>query len=348
MRYELYILPFFISLSLSLIFSMLLIKFYNDNYTSVEKRNEDRHIHKRNLSRMGGIAMAGAFTCTLFFDKNLVISSQLYAIIGSIFILLAVGIWDDLKELNWKKQFIFQIIAVVFIFSLGVRMEYITNPLGGIILLNSPELIFFSMLGVGIWIVSLINAMNWIDGIDGLIGGVAAIGAFSIFLLSLKPEVNQPPVGIVALILAGALLGFLFFNFFPAKIIAGTGGSYFIGFSLAALSIFAGAKIATTLLVFIIPIIDACWVVFERIKFRQSIFNPDKRHLHHKLLEIGWSQRKICFFYYAITAGVAFVALNTKSLNKIIFLLLVTTLIIGFLFLLGRRIRSQNKKLLLN
>ncbi|MDR3559741.1 MAG: MraY family glycosyltransferase [Candidatus Pacebacteria bacterium] len=287
-------------------------------------RDSERHIHRSGVSRVGGLAMVLAFNAAILLDKELVISPELWGFMFGTIALLVVGIWDDLKELYWKIQLFCQIAAAVFVFIAGVRIFYITNPLtGGIINLDSGFRVVVSAMLVILWILVVINALNWSDGIDGMAGSVTLITAATIFFLSLAPEVNQPPVAIISAILGGVALAFLVFNFYPSKVLAGTSGSMFMGFSLAVLAIFAGTKIATAILVLIIPIIDFLWVIAQRLRHGQSIFRPDKNHLHHKLMQLGWSQRKITLVYTAITALMAALALNTRAVGKGVTLLLV-------------------------
>lgn len=337
----LYLKPFLIALALSLVLSILIIKFTKKKLliSFNNQRIDKRHIHNKNkaISRWGGVAIAIAFIIPIFWDENLTINKTLWGIIfGGVFILVA-GAWDDIKELNWKTQLFLQTCSVALLFIFGAKINYITNPLGGAIQLDTPEKFFGGIIMGVIWSLILINAMNWLDGIDGLSGGVAFIGAVTIFVLSLKPEVNQPPVGIISLALAGSLLGFLFFNFYPAKIMAGTGGAFLMGFILAGLSVFAGTKIATTLLVLAIPIIDFFWVIGERIKAGKSIFEADQEHLHHKLMRIGWSQTKIALFFYGVTILIAIVALNTGAGGKIVIALLLAFFSGIFFYIISNR-----------
>jgi UDP-GlcNAc:undecaprenyl-phosphate GlcNAc-1-phosphate transferase len=221
---------------------------------------------------------------------------------------------------------------MVFLF--GIRIQYLVDPFSGkMVQLDSGWMIGISFLAGLVWILLLMNAMNWLDGIDGLSGGVTLIAVLTIFFLSLKAEVNQPPIAIIAMILVGSILGFLIFNFNPGKIMAGTAGSMFMGFSLAALAIFSGTKIATTLLVLVVPLVDFLWVIGERWKKGKSIFIADKNHLHYKLLELGWSQKKIVFSFFVITGLIAIIALNTRFIGKSITLVLsaiaMTLVLIG-------------------
>jgi UDP-GlcNAc:undecaprenyl-phosphate GlcNAc-1-phosphate transferase len=193
--------------------------------------------------------------------------------------------------------------------------------------------------------VLLINATNWLDGIDGLSGGVSIISASTILVLSLRSEVNQPPIAIICSIFIGAVLGFLIFNFNPAKIMAGTSGSMFMGFMLAVMAIFAGTKIATALLVMAIPVIDSVWVITERIRKKRSIFRPDKAHLHFKLLDLGWSQKKICFYYYVITVIIAAIALNTRVIGKSITLFLAVLFMTSVSFIINKKLRQTEGNL---
>lgn len=289
--------------------------------------------------------MIVAFIATLFINKDLYISPELYGIIIVTIGIMLFGLWDDLVELHWKIQLFFQIAISLFIFLTGVRIYYITNPFsGGILNLDTGMGILVSVFLVIIWIMWVVNAINWVDGADGLSGGITFISALTIFFLSLKSEVNQPPVAIIAAIVAGVSLGFLIFNFYPSRVLAGTTGSMFMGFILAVLSIFAGTKIATALVVMAIPIVDSIWVIKERFKNKQSIFFPDKNHLHYKLLDLGWSQRKIALYYYGFTVLVAIVALNTRIIGKSITLVMAFFMIGVIYMVLNRKTLPKNNE----
>lgn len=331
--------PFLVSFALASIF-LALIVFINKKRGFLNPRVSERHIHSQNISRLGGFSIIVAFIVALLLDKRLVIETPLIAVIMVSAAILILGLIDDFRELSWKAQLFFQIAAVIFLYLMGVKLEYISDPFGGIILFDSAISQIAGFFLVSAWIVFIMNAMNWIDGIDGASGGVALVCALTIFFLSLKPEVNQPPVGIIAAALVGSLLAFLIFNFHPAKIMAGTSGSMFMGFILAALAIFAGAKVATTLLVLAIPALDALWVIFDRLRSGKSIFSADKRHLHFRLLNLGWSQKKICTFYCCITLLVAFLALNTRTGGKILTFLILLSVMTVFLSIVSKKSMS--------
>ena len=335
--FELYGTPFLMAFFLGVILLALTLAFLGKYSFG---RIKERHLHKKNVSRLGGVALIFSFAGTLFWMEKLVFSQRLWAIVFVLLAILIFGIWDDFQELHWKTQLFFQISVVMFAYIMGVRIDYVSNPFGGVFLLNSPQLIFIAFLLVVLWVALIMNSINWVDGVDGLSGGITLIGMGVIFVLSLKPEVNQPPVGIITAAMMGSVLAFLIFNFNPARIFAGTGGSMFMGFMLSVLAIFAGAKIATTLLVIAIPVIDAIWVIFQRIKFGKSVFEADNFHLHHKLSVLGWSHQKICWFFYALTGTVGFIALNTGVFGKVMTMAILLVMMGIIFFWVQRKIEK--------
>jgi UDP-N-acetylmuramyl pentapeptide phosphotransferase/UDP-N-acetylglucosamine-1-phosphate transferase len=166
------------------------------------------------------------------------------------------------------------------------------------------------------------------------------LALLAIFFVSLRPEVDQPAVAILSLIGIGAFLGFGFLNFPPAKIIAGTGGSYFAGMLLASLAIIAGTKIATTMVVLVLPVVDFIWVTVERKREGRSIFQkePKERHLHYKFLKSGWSERGVLLVYFCFLGGALLVSLFVfNQTHKLILLTVELIMILTLLFSLTRR-----------
>lgn len=285
-----------------------------------------------------------AFSFTLFFDTHLVLTREFYGLLfGGAFIFI-FGLWDDLKELGWKIQVFFQVALTVFIFIFGIRISSFPNPFGGVWIIPPDTFILPGFLLLFVWVFLVMNAMNWLDGLDGLCGGVSLITFVTIFLLSLKPEVYQPPIAILAVIGIGVVIGFLFFNIYPARILAGTVGSMFLGFLVATLAVIAGTKIATALLVLSLPIVDAMFVLWQRLREGTSLFQPDKRHLHFKLLELGWSERRIAWFFFFVTSLIATIALSTQALGKFVALLLVSCIIFALLFFVDRKTRLKERQ----
>lgn len=334
-----FLLPFLLSFLITVF--LLFVFIYLGQRINWTGRDSKRHIHKPGVSRIGGLAMVIAFNAAIILNPDLFISPELYGFMLGTLILLVAGVWDDIREIFWKIQLFIQTAAAILVFIMGVRIYYITNPLSGnLIFLDSGIGVIISAALAVVWILAVINALNWSDGIDGMAGGITFITSATIFFLSLYPEVNQPPVAIISAVLCGTVLGLLLFNFYPSRVLAGTSGSMFMGFSLAVLAIFAGTKIATSLLVLALPLIDFLWVIGERIRNGRSIFKPDKNHLHYKLMEMGWSQRKIVLTYWFITALIAAIALNTRAIGKSITLLSTGIIMVIILILINKKTTS--------
>lgn len=307
-------------------------------------RRQSRRQPVKRLSRLGGAAMLFGFTLALFLNQDLVLTREIMGMFFGFGCIFLFGMWDDLWPLDWKTQTFFQLSLGIVVFLFGVRVLTLTNPLGGAWDLSQGGLSifgFFLLLG---WLMLVINSTNWLDGLDGLCGGVALITLATIFLLSLKPEVNQPPIALMAAAGMGAVLAFLIFNVSPAKIVAGTVGSVFLGFLVAILAVIAGTKIATALLVLALPIADAFYVLVRRWKDRAPLFQADNRHLHYRLQELGWSEGRITLFFFGVTTLIAVIALSTQALDKFVAILLVLGLIFALLFTVEYLVARKKKK----
>ncbi len=339
-NFILYLAPFLIALIFSLIFAKTLILF-GKKYKLYDKIKENK-IHRKTIARFGGVAIIVSFLLAIFLSADLVFDNLKWGIVVSVLVILFFGIYDDLKNANWKKQLMGQVLVALIMIYAGLQVDYIANPFGGaefrLDILNGQIFGFsFSILGslfVLFWIVGLMNAMNWLDGLDGLSSGVGFIGAMTMFFLSISVLVNQPPLGILAIIFAGSILGFLFFNFNPAKIFMGTSGSMFLGFMLAVLAIFSGGKIATIFLVLGFPILDTVFVIIARIKNGNSLFQGDASHFHYRLLNAGWSQKKVVIFIYSICFAFGFSALVFGSIGKIISFFVLFLIMFGINYFL--------------
>jgi len=334
----LYLKPFLIAFVLSLVLTRALIKF-GDKYKLYDKIKKEK-IHRKNIARFGGVAIIISFLTAVFLSGDLQFDNLKWGIVASSLLILFFGIFDDLKNLSWKKQLLGQIAVVAIMIYAGLSVDYIANPFGGNeFRLDQLQYSIFniqysvlSSLFILFWIIGFMNVMNWLDGLDGLAGGVGFIGAITLFFLSISHLVNQPPLGIISIALTGAVLGFLFFNFHPAKIFMGTSGSMFLGFTLAVIAIFSGGKIATALLVMGFPILDAVWVTARRIKNKKSPFQGDKSHFHYRLLELGWSQKKAVLFVYLICLMFGISALVFQSVGKVLALVVLFILMVMVVF----------------
>jgi UDP-GlcNAc:undecaprenyl-phosphate GlcNAc-1-phosphate transferase len=206
----------------------------------------------------------------------------------------------------------FAIAAVIV--AAGIRIDFINDPRGdGLVQLAPPIAVGFTVF----WIVGMNNALNFIDGLDGLAAGVAAIAALALGATALLPAVNEPFVAWMNFTLAGAIAGFLVFNFHPAKVFLGTTGVVFLGTMLAVLSIFGTAKVAAALLVLGVPIIDTFYVLVRRVISGQPPFAPDRGHFHHRLLDVGLTHQQAVLLIYAMTALLGTLAFMTSGRGQI-------------------------------
>ncbi len=327
-----YLIAFFTACALSLFISGVLV-FLTKYYLPAVRRESGRAT--THISRLGGVAMVIAFMGAMFLHPDLIIDRAWIVVLIALGAVALLGLWDDLWPLSWRPQLFSQIAIAMFLFALSIRIDYVSNPFGGVIHFIPDNGFPWTSLIVGVvWLVVIMNTMNWLDGIDGLGGGVALIGAGAIFATALLPHVNQPPVAIAAAAMAGATIGFLVWNWFPARIIAGTSGSFFWGLLIAVLAIFSGAKVATTLLVLIVPLVDAVWVIGERVFAGVSIFAPDKRHLHYKLIARGWAPWHVAVLFITITGIVAASAVHFDTYGKIITIGGIMIITIGALMFL--------------
>lgn len=343
MRLDLFLQPFFIAFVVTscLSFLFLLVPGWRGRLS----RRGSRHAAKARLSRLGGVALATGFLSAVLLDKNLVISREIFGLLAGSVLVVAFGVWDDVQELGWRIQGVFQVVIAAILFLFGIRITALKIPFGETLFLSyeSAITVIAGFILLLLWMVLVLNAVNWLDGLDGLLGSVSLITFCTVFFLSLKPEVNQPPVAILAVTALAAVLGFLFFNLHPARLLAGTSGSLFIGFLIAVLAIIAGTKIATALLVLSLPVADALWVIVERLRAGVSIFEPDQRHLHYKLRHLGWSEGQIAWFFALVTGLIALLALSTETLGKFIASLLVFSLIFSVLFFVAHKESVGNR-----
>jgi len=301
-----------------------------------------RKTHKAPTPLLGGLAVYLSFAAALMFyfvfghpDFNIVPVKFFLGIILGGFILVVGGVLDDKLNLPPKILWLFPAFAsLVIVWSgIGVGITQISNPFGAPIYIGYAFTLFtvhysLSTILVWLWMMGMIFTTKLLDGLDGLCTGIGLIGSLTMFALSLTTKVNQPITASIAIIFAGALLGFLFYNFNPASIFLGEAGSTLIGFMLGVLAIILGAKIATALLVMGIPILDVAWAIARRVFYHQSPFAGDRQHLHFRLLDIGLSQKQAVLVLYAISAIFGGVAVSLQSMGKLIALVILVLLMI--------------------
>ncbi len=302
----------------------LAFKFNIVNYPG----SHPKKIHTQPTPLLGGVAVYAAFLITLELYIHLakpdllIIPMKFFnAIIFGGLILVLGGILDDKLDLPPKLLWIFPAMAaLVVIFSgIGIGITQLSNPFGGPINL-SYLIIGIPLSGVimFLWMMGMMFTTKFLDGLDGLCGGIGLIAACTMFALSLTSRINQPITASLAIIFAGALFGYLFYAFNPASIFFGESGSTLTGFMIGVLAIILGGKIATALIVMGIPILDIAWVIIRRLWYGQSPFRADRKHLHHRLLDIGFSQRQTVVILYSISAIFGFTAVFLQSFGKLI------------------------------
>lgn len=264
-------------------------------------RPDKRKVHSRLMPRLGGLAIYLGFTVVMLFRVDISKSMTGLLLGGTIIVLL--GVLDDIRDISPRVKLLGQILAAAVAVAFGIEVNYITNPFGGTIILNWFGLPWGGPLTV-LWIVGITNALNLIDGLDGLAGGLSAIAAVTLAVIGWREGTTV--LVLPALILAASTIGFLRYNFYPAKIFMGDSGSMFLGYTLACLSVIGLTKTATVVSVFIpililgIPIFDTLFAIIRRYINNQPIFKADKEHLHHRLLAVGLSHRQTVLAIYAV------------------------------------------------
>jgi UDP-GlcNAc:undecaprenyl-phosphate GlcNAc-1-phosphate transferase len=294
-----------------------------------DKPDSDRKIHEREVPLLGGLAIFAAFFIILYFTHDKLLTGNLEPrhwvgfFIGGIFLMVG-GFFDDKYKLKPAQQIIWPILAIISVIAGGVEIEKITNPFGGYFYLGALSAILISF-----WLLGMMYTTKLLDGLDGLVTGMTAIGAVVIFLFTMSEKYYQPDIGLAALILAAACLGFLFFNWHPAKIFLGEGGSLFLGYALGVLSIISGGKIAIALLVMGIPILDVAWIIIRRLAEGKNPFKfADRKHLHFRLLNMGLGVKRSVLFFYAVSIIFGLAALFLQSKGKVLALGVLSVIMI--------------------
>jgi len=272
-----------------------------------------RDVHREPVPRWGGVAIFAAFALSLLIAALLVhfiyhrplMGPTLRAGVGLVLagtLLSIVGAIDDRWELSAGKQIVVQLICALIVMRFGVMIRFVSNPFDGGRIADLGWIAYPVTL---LWLVGVANAVNWVDGLDGLAAGVTAIAAFTSALLAVQSK--QPALAILAAALFGSLVGFLRYNFNPAKIFMG-GGAPFVGFTLASISTVGAFKapvaiaMAIPILILALPIFDTAMVILKRWRAGRPIYQADKSHLHHLLLERGYTQRQTVLILYGITS----------------------------------------------
>lgn len=296
-----YIIPFLAAFILTFIQMPFTIKIAKKKgFLDVPK--DERRVHKKPIPVGGGIAMVISVSILMVYflpiNKNLIM-----ALIASLIIAIS-GLYDDKEGLSPKLKFLFQILAAVILIIGGMKIEFFTNPFD-----SHDALLILNILSIPVtifWVCGITNTINLIDGLDGLASGVSMICAISMFFITYK--MGRYDVSLVCALVAGACLGFLPFNFNPAKIFMGDTGALYLGFMLSYISISGFLKQAAILMIFVpvlilgVPVFDTAFAMVRRKLSGKSMVEADKGHLHHRLLKMGLNQRQTVVILYSISA----------------------------------------------
>lgn len=302
-----------------------------------------RRPHAVPTPRLGGLALLGGLVAGISFSLPLVERSdprelvRLAGVFAGLLILFVLGVWDDKKPFGAIAQLLGQVAAAGAVVAFGLRIDEFASPFGGMIRLPVWLAVAFTLF----WIVGMVNTVNWLDGLDGLAAGVTVIASGILFLHTYR--LGQYSLAVLPLALAGSALGFLPFNFHPARVFMGSVGALTLGFALASLAIIGGAKMATTLLVLGLPIVDVAWQILSRLRGSRSPMEADLGHLHFRLRDLGLSQRQVVLAFYAFSLlmGVMALALRTGR-QKLYVLLILGVAILVLLLVLERLPRRKS------
>ena len=317
------------------------VKNFAHKVGAIDVPKDARRMHKKPIPRLGGLAIYGGFLCSILIFGQLD-ETMLCVLLGAA-IIVALGIFDDVLALGAKLKFVVQIVAAaipVCIGDLQIGLFTNLNPL------SDTPFVHLGILAVPvtiIWIVGITNAVNLIDGLDGLAVGVSSSAAITMLAVALLT--GNMPIAITMAALAGACIGFMPYNLNPAKIFMGDTGSTFLGYMLATVSImglfkfYAVISFAVPFLILGLPIFDTANAIIRRVAAGRSPMSPDRGHVHHKLIDMGFNQKQAVAILYAISAtlGLTAVVLTSSGEVKAIVLLLavLAAILVGACIIYG-------------
>ena len=260
---------------------------------------DNRKVHKKIMPRLGGLAIYIAFMVAAV--ASLEMTMDIVGILVGATVIVIVGVLDDKYQLPAKVKLLGQIFAACVLVLFDIRIEWINNPFGGYFYLD-----YLSIPLTIFWVISFTNVVNLIDGLDGLAAGVSAIASLTVILVAV--QMGYYHIAVMTAALDGGIIGFIRYNFNPATIFMGDTGSMFIGYMLAAISVYGAVKTAATVALIVpaialgLPIMDTAFAIMRRYSNGRPIFQPDKGHLHHRLLAMGMNQKQAVLLMYGITA----------------------------------------------
>ncbi|SHH69437.1 UDP-GlcNAc:undecaprenyl-phosphate GlcNAc-1-phosphate transferase [Anaerosphaera aminiphila DSM 21120] len=326
------IMPFLVACLIAFILTPVAIKLA-PKFGFMDIPKDSRRMHNKPIPLAGGVAIyiATIVAVLLFSDLN---SKIIALIVGSTIIIIS-GLIDDRKGLSPKKKMLFQLLAGLVLVVGNVRINFFTNPFS-----FGDSIIFLELLSIPatlFWVVGITNTVNLIDGLDGLAAGVSMICSLS--LMGIAYKFGYSNVAIIAAVLAGACLGFLPFNFNPAKIFMGDTGALFLGFVLSYISIEGVMKSAAALTIFVpvlilgVPVFDTAFAMVRRKLSGKSMVQADKGHLHHRLLALGLTQKQTVLVLYTISIIFGILANLVADFNSKVGLVMSILIVIAIILI---------------
>ncbi len=306
-----YVVPFFIALIVSYAVTPG-VKKLAIKIGAIDKPDE-RKVHTHVIPRLGGLAIyIGFMTAVLY---SMPVFPEFFGFLLGAAAIVLLGIWDDIRNIPARVKLAGQIIAAAIPVAYGVQIEWVTNPFGTILII--PE--WLAVPVTVFWIVGFTNTVNLIDGLDGLAAGVSVIASISMFFMAVSMNQYLPAMILVAM--SGAALGFLQYNFNPAKIFMGDTGSMLLGYTMAVVAVLGLVKTAATVALIVpiialgVPIMDTLFAIIRRKMSGVPVFQPDKGHLHHRLLALGMTQKQAVLSMYMVSVLLGFVAVFVANVG---------------------------------
>lgn len=358
-----YIIPFAIALIVSF-FSSPIAKRIAVRLNAIDVPKDDRRMHKKPIPLMGGLAVIAGFLVSIVYIFLVYRPAELMTWLGEVsatkmwgfligmFIIIAMGAYDDIHPLSSKVKFPIQLIAAAIVVFSGTQIKFITISISDVryVSVGNTLSIILSIF----WIAGITNAINLIDGLDGLSAGVSGIAAISLFFVSIMmaPDVHVI-FSVLYIALAGAIMGFLPFNFNPAKIFIGSTGAYFLGFMLSVISIEGATKAYTALTMVVslialgLPIFDTLFAILRRVVNRKPIGEGDRGHIHHRLVDMGISPKFSVTILYVVSGALGLISIllaNKGVLPTIIIIVIIFVFVIGGARYLGEMIGDKQQK----
>lgn len=343
-----FIIPFAVALIVSF-FSCPIAKNIAVRFNAIDVPKDDRRMHKKPIALMGGLAVIAGFLVSVFYVflvyqpnslmawLNDISPVKMIGFFAALVIVIAMGVIDDIHPLSAKVKFPVQLIAAAIVVFTGTKIKYFTISIKDIRYISINDA--FSIVLSIFWIVGITNAINLIDGLDGLAAGVTGIASLSLFVVAVMMVPDIPAVfAVLYVALAGAIMGFLPYNFNPAKIFIGSTGAYFLGFMMSVISIEGATKAYTALTMVVslialgLPIFDTAFAIIRRVLNHKPIGQGDRGHIHHRLIDMGISPKFSVTILYVVTGALGLVSIllaNKGLLPAIILVVIISIFVVG-------------------